>query len=115
MKKIFHSNIMFVARSWSNRGANTDFRLLFNFFPGSVNITYDHKMNFDNLIYRKFKERLNSDRYNSLSAALEWKAFKKSLFHKTKVIHFWFADHDYHYAQYFAPIIGAKLTNILLV
>ena len=111
MEKIFHSNIMLIARSWSNRGKNTDFRHLFKFFPGSINITNDHRINFDNSIYRKLKQRPNSDRYNSLSAALEWKAFRKSLFHKTKVIHFWFADHDYYYAQYFAPILGAKLVG----
>lgn len=68
-------------------------------------------MNFDNKIFRKFKLLANHDGYSSLSVALEWKVFKKALMHRPKIIHFWFADHDYHYASHIAKLIGAKIVG----
>jgi len=100
---------MFVARSWSQRGENTSHHHFFNFFPGSVNITNTKYLKFDNIIYRKLKRSANHDGYSSLSVALEWEIIKKSFFHKPKIIHFWFADHDYHYSILAARLTGAKL------
>ena len=31
------------------------------------------------------------------------------MLHRPKIIHFWFADHDYHFSSYTARLIGAKL------
>ena len=103
------NQLLFVARSWSNRGQNTDFRHFFNFFPGSINITNTISLKFDNIIYRKLKSIANHDGYSSLSVALELEVLKKSLIHHPKLIHFWFADHDYHFSSYTARLIGAKL------
>jgi glycosyltransferase involved in cell wall biosynthesis len=100
---------MLVARSWSQRGNNTDFQHFFQFFPDSINITNTTSLTFDNIIYRKLKAIANHDGYSSLSVALELEVLKKSLIHYPKLIHFWFADHDYHFSSYTAKLIGAKL------
>ena len=39
MNTISPSKLLLVARSWSQRGQNTDFEQFFSFFPGSINIT----------------------------------------------------------------------------
>ena len=77
---------MLVARSWSQRGKNTDFQHFFNFFSGSVNITNTKYLKFDNFIYRKLKRAANHNGYSSLSARLEWEVFKKAIIHRPKII-----------------------------
>ena len=106
---ISSKQLLLVARKWSNRGQNTDFQHFFNFFPGSINITNPNTLHWDNRIYRWIKNQAKHNGYSSLSVALEVEVFKKAIFHRPKIIHFWFADHDYHYASYFSKIIGAKL------
>jgi len=100
---------MLVARSWSQRGENTDFIKLFNYFPGATTITNTGSMRFDNFIYRKLKRIADHDGYSSLSVALEWEAFKLSLIQRPKIIHFWFADHDFHYSGLTSRLTGAKI------
>ena len=109
INKISASQIMLVARSWSERGDNTDFRHFFRYFPGSVNITHTVNSKFDNIFFRKLKVLANHGGYSSLSVYLEWQAFKKSIYYWPKIIHYWFADHDYHFSGYTSKAVGAKL------
>ena len=111
LREINGKQILLVARNWSNRGENTDFRHFFKFFPGSTNITNTESSNFDNAFFRFFRTQAAHDGYSSLSVRLEWEVFKKAIIHRPKIIHFWFADHDYHYASYIAKLI---LKNIII-
>ena len=108
---ITNNQLLLVSRKWSNRGRNTDFQHFFNFFPGSINITNNNSFSWDNMLYRYFLKLANHDGYSSLSVRLEWEVFKQALTHRPKIIHFWFADHDYHYASYIAKLIGAKIVG----
>tara|TARA_B100000029_G_scaffold515989_1_gene625975 strand:+ start:2649 stop:3713 length:1065 start_codon:yes stop_codon:yes gene_type:complete len=111
MNTISPSKLLLVARSWSQRGQNTDYEQFFSFFPGSINITNNNKSKFDNFIYRKLKNLANQDGYSSLSAYLEYRTFIKSMIYRPQLIHFWFADHDYHFSSYTANLIGAKIVG----
>jgi len=102
---------MLVARSWSQRGENTDFQKFFNYFPGATTITNTKSVRFDNFIYRKLKRIADHDGYSSLSVALEWEVFKLSLIQRPKIIHFWFADHDFHFSGFTAKLTGAKIVG----
>jgi len=110
-KEIKKNKLLFVARSWSNRGDNTDFKHFFKFFSGSINITNPSTIYWDNQLYRWIKKQANQSSYSSLSVALEMEVCKKALIYKPKIIHFWFADHDYHYSYIPAKFTGAKLVG----
>ena len=112
MHRIIRNNqLLLVARTWSNRSNNTDFQHFFNFFPGSINITNKESFSWDNVFYRTLLRHANHDGYSSLSVRLEWEVYKQVLTHRPKIIHFWFADHDYHYASYIAKLTGAKIVG----
>ena len=111
MKTVPADKLMLVARNWSKRGENTDFRHFFKFFTGSVNISNNDFFQFDNALFRMLKRSARHDGYSSLSAALEWEVFKKSWIYRPKIIHFWFADHDYHFSFRTAKLFGAKIVG----
>ena len=106
-KDISTNQLLLVARKWSNRGINTDFQHFFNFFPGSINITNSKSFSWDNKFYRFLRNQARHDGYSSLSVRLELEVLKQALIHRPKIIHYWFADHDYHFASYIAKLVGA--------
>ena len=110
-RDIRHNKLLLVSRRWSSKGSNTCDKHFFNFFPGSIKIENDDSFSWDNMLYRIFRKHANHTGYSSLSVKLEWEVLKKALIHRPKIIHFWFADHDYHYTSYIARLIGAKIVG----
>tara|TARA_B100001250_G_C19817562_1_gene799598 strand:+ start:11263 stop:12327 length:1065 start_codon:yes stop_codon:yes gene_type:complete len=109
--RISPNKILLVARTWSNRGNNTDFKHFFNFFPNSINITNKETYNWDNAIYRFIRKKVNSDAYSSLSIRIELEVIKQVIIHRPKIVHYWFADHDYLFLSYLKKIFGFKLVG----
>ena len=110
-RNISTNQLLLVARTWSNRGIHTDFQHFFNFFPGSINITNSKFFSWDNKFYRFLRNQARHDGYSSLSVRLELEVLKQALIHRPKIIHYWFADHDYHFASYIAKLVGAKIVG----
>ena len=109
MKKISSYNILYVGRNWSTMGTNNTFNNLLKFFPKSVSVTSKDLKSFDNRIYRYIKKKTGNSCYSSLSAALEFHAFKKSIYNNIKIVHYWYGDHDYYYGYLFRKIFGSKI------
>ena len=64
-REIRNNQLLLVARTWSNRGYNTDFQHFFNFFPGSINITNNDSFSWDSVLFRLFHKQANHDGYSS--------------------------------------------------
>ena len=109
MKNLSHHNLLYVGRNWSTMGASNTFENLLNFFPNSIKVTSKDLYSFDNRIYRYIKNKTGNSCYSSLSAALEYNVFKKSIYNNIKMVHYWYGDHDYYYGYLFRKVFGYKI------
>lgn len=111
IRNISHSQLLLIARRWSQRGQNTDFDHFFNWFPGAKIVTSKDALTTPYRLFKKLGTMTGQDGYTSYSAGIEFAAIKKTLKYRPKLIHFWFADHDYHYAWRMAKLIGARIVG----
>jgi len=111
VQKIPDSKLLLVARRWAKRGKNTDFEHFFSFFPGAIKVTTGDELQFPYRVLKAISKQAKQDGYTSYSVGMEAAAMARMLRHRPRLVHFWFADHEYHHAWMGARAVGAKIVG----
>ena len=111
IKNINSNKITLVGRSWSGWCSNNSLQSLRMFLHGSKLITNDNLNGWDNRIFRYMKRKTKNTCYSSLSFALEFEAFKRSVqtLSSPKLLHYWLGDNDYYYGYWIRRFTGSKI------
>jgi glycosyltransferase involved in cell wall biosynthesis len=111
IKSIPASRVLLISRRWTQRGLRSDIDHFFNLFPGARKVSTSNRFKRPYSLLKKIGMMANQQSYNSYSAGIEFRAIWEMLIHRPRVVHFWYAEHEYHYSWLMAKLIGAKLVG----
>ncbi|MBN1121746.1 MAG: glycosyltransferase [Anaerolineae bacterium] len=111
VQEIPDSKLLLVARRWTKRGKNTDFEHFFDFFPNAIRVTTGDELQSPYRVLKAISKQARQDGYTSYSVGMEAAAMGRMLRHRPRLVHFWYADHEYHYAWMAARAVGAKIVG----
>jgi glycosyltransferase involved in cell wall biosynthesis len=109
--QLSNNNLMLVARSWHRRSRFTSVERFMDFFPQAQIVTNKHRLKRPARLLKTLSRRARQDGYSSLSAGLEVAALWHLLRTRPRIVHFLYADHDYHYLGQVARRLGAKVVG----
>ncbi len=107
------SALMVVVRRWANRGKNTDIEHLRRFFPGATFVSTEHAIKRPYRLLKAVAGWARQDGYTSYSLGMELAAIQQALRLRPRLIHFWYADHEYRHTWLAARLIGARIVGTL--
>lgn len=105
---IDEKSLLFVMRRWSRRGNYTSVERFLAFWPQASVISNAQAWKRPYRLLSIIAKRAKQDGYTSFSAGLEIASLVKSIQVHPKIVHFLYADHDYHYFGEWANIFGVK-------
>ena len=109
MSKIDESQIMLVARRWARRSKHTSVERFLDYFPDARKVTSSDAFQRPYRFLKYWADRTGQDGYTSHSFGLELAALWRIVRYRPKIVHFLYADHDYHYLAHFARLFGCKI------
>lgn len=107
------SALMVVVRRWANRGKNTDIEHLRRFFPGATFVSTEHAVKRPYRLLKAVAGWARQDGYTSYSLGMELATIRQALRLRPRLIHFWYADHEYRHTWMAARLIGARIVGTL--
>jgi glycosyltransferase involved in cell wall biosynthesis len=111
IQRIPDSKLLLISRRWIKRGQNTDFEHFFNFFPGATKVTTGDELQSPYRVLKVIAKQAKQDGYTSYSVGMEAAAMGRMLRHRPRLVHFWYAEQEYHYAWLAARAVGAKIVG----
>lgn len=106
--QITSSSLMFVYRTWARRSRFTSIERFAGLFPNVRHISNQNIPRLPSRLLRLLARSAEQSSYSSWSAGLELTALRDLLRYRPRVVHFLYADHDYHYFAKFARHLGTK-------
>lgn len=105
------SDLLLVARRWAKRGRHTSVERFLDFFPGARTVTSDDALTRPYRLFKAIARRAGQDGYTSHNAGIEAAVLLRLLRRRPAIVHFLYADHDYHYAGRIGRRFGCRMVG----
>ncbi|MBF0430923.1 MAG: glycosyltransferase [Fibrobacteria bacterium] len=108
MQIIPPEKLLIVTRKWHFRGSHTSVERFLDFFSGSPVISNENEFKRPYRFIKALAKKANHSAYTRQSAGLEIAALLYAIWHRPALVHFFYGDHDYHFAGKVLRLFGIK-------